>query len=92
MLRQEWYFKKIVTITEESVFIKDRKIERLRKEIDLLPPKCKEIFVLSKFEGMKYKEISEQLKISIKTVENQMSIALSKLRIELRKTKKDLKK
>ena len=73
-----------------SVFIKDRKTEHLRKEIDLLPSKCKEIFVLSKFEGMKYKEIATQLNISIKTVESQMSIALSKLRKELQKIKWDL--
>ena len=87
MLRQEWYFQKIVTITEENRFIKERKIEKLRKEIDQLPPKCKEIFVLSKFEGLKYREIGSKLNISIKTVENQMSIALFKLRKELRSVK-----
>jgi RNA polymerase sigma-70 factor (ECF subfamily) len=39
---------------------------------------------------MKYKEIATQLNISIKTVESQMSIALSKLRKELQKIKWDL--
>lgn len=57
--------------------------KELKKEIDraieLLPPKCKAIFVLSRFEGLKYKEIADHLDISPKTVENQMGIALKKL-------------
>lgn len=52
--------------------------------LDTLPPKCKTIFMLSRFEEMKYKEIAAHLDISIKTVENQMSIALSKLNGELK--------
>lgn len=87
MLKQEWYFQKIIEITEENVFIKERKIARLKKEIDLLPPKCKQIFVLSKLKNLKYQEIATKLNISIKTVENQMGIALSRLRKELRTAK-----
>lgn len=52
--------------------------------LDSLPPKCKSIFVLSRFEGMKNKEIAEHLGLSIKTVENQMTIALNKLNTELK--------
>ena len=52
--------------------------------LDNLPPKCKAIFVLSRFEGMKNKEIAEHLGVSIKTVENQMTIALSKLNSDLK--------
>jgi len=61
---------------------------QLEESIDLalnkLPPKCKAIFSLSRFEGMKYAEIAKHLDISIKTVENQMGIALEKLRNELK--------
>ena len=84
MLQQEWYFQKVVELSEESTFIKNRKLEKLKEEIDLLPPKCREIFVLSKFKGLKYKEISTKLNISIKTVENQIGIAFTKLRKEVR--------
>lgn len=56
----------------------------IHKALDELPPKCKAIFILSRFENMKNKEIAEQLDISIKTVENQMTIALSKLNNELK--------
>lgn len=48
--------------------------------IDGLPEKCRQIFVLSRFEDMSYKEIAESLEISSKTVENQISKALRVLR------------
>lgn len=51
--------------------------------IDSLPEKCKQIFELSRFENLKNKEVAEKLNISIKTVENQMSIALKKLNSSL---------
>ncbi|MEQ9426353.1 MAG: RNA polymerase sigma-70 factor [Cyclobacteriaceae bacterium] len=51
--------------------------------IDLLPKKCKIIFDLSRNAGLSYKEIAAELDISIKTVENQMVIALRKLRASL---------
>jgi len=55
----------------------------IEKAMSNLPPKCRAIFVLSRYEGMKYREIAEHLEISLKTVENQMGIALSKLREHL---------
>jgi RNA polymerase sigma-70 factor (ECF subfamily) len=54
--------------------------QSIEKALDLLPPKYRAIFVLSRHEGMKYREIAEYLEISVKTVENQMGIALCKLR------------
>lgn len=53
---------------------------KLDEAIQELPPKCRAIFVLCKMEGLRYKEIAEYLDISEKTVENQMGIALKKLR------------
>ena len=58
---------------------------KVREAIDKLPPKCRVIFILSKHEGKKYREIAEELNISIKTVENQMGIALKRLREDLKK-------
>ena len=54
--------------------------EVLDTAIDALPPRCREVFVLSRFEGMSYLEISRALDISPKTVENQISKALMLLR------------
>jgi RNA polymerase sigma-70 factor (ECF subfamily) len=51
--------------------------EQIRCVIDRLPDRCKEVFILSRFEGLKNREIAEKLKISIKAVENHISRALS---------------
>ena len=51
--------------------------------IESLPGRCKEIFKLNRYEELKYKEIAEELNISIKTVEVQMSKALKILRLGL---------
>ena len=50
------------------------------KALEELPPKRKEIFSLSRHEGLTNKQISERLQISVKTVENQMTAAISSLR------------
>lgn len=57
--------------------------ERIRQSIEALPIERRRIFVLSRYEGLKYKEIAEQLQISVKTVENQMGKALQFLREKL---------
>jgi RNA polymerase sigma-70 factor (ECF subfamily) len=56
----------------------------INESLEKLPAKCKTIFVLSRFEKMKNKEIAEHLDISVKTVENQMTIAIGKLNTELK--------
>lgn len=61
----------------------DEMRNRILNEIDNLPPRCSEIFKLSRFEGLKYQEIAEHLEISVKTVEVQMGKALKVLREKL---------
>jgi len=48
--------------------------------VDSLPERCKLIFSLSRFEDLSHKEIAEQLDISKKTIENQMTKALKTIR------------
>lgn len=61
--------------------------EELKQKIDTsiaeLPEKCREIFVLNRYENLKYQEIADKLQISVKTVETQMSKALQHMRIRL---------
>ena len=57
----------------------------IAKSIEELPEKRREIFRLSREEGLKYREIAEKLNISIKTVEAQMSLAIKSLRDILKK-------
>lgn len=69
--------------SEEMVFLR----HQLHKAIQQLKPKMQEIFRMNKFEGLTYKEIAEHLKISKRTVEDNMARAL-KLLYEQLKDKK----
>ncbi|MDE7473043.1 MAG: sigma-70 family RNA polymerase sigma factor [Muribaculaceae bacterium] len=53
---------------------------RIWKAIDNLPEKCREVFLMSKRDGLSNEEIAEELGISIKTVKNQMTKAFGRLR------------
>ncbi|RFS17025.1 RNA polymerase sigma-70 factor [Emticicia sp. C21] len=53
---------------------------KLEQAIETLPEQCRRIFRMSRFDGLKYKEIAAELAISEKTVENQMGKALKMLR------------
>jgi RNA polymerase sigma-70 factor (family 1) len=64
--------------------VRERQLARqIESEIQFLPPKMREIFVMSRREYKSYKEISEQLQISDKTVKKQVSNALQILRVRL---------
>lgn len=76
------------SIEEDEDLVKQRKIEIVKKSIEELPPRCQEIFKLSKYEGLKYAEISETLNISIKTVEAQMGKAFSYIRQQVKNNMK----
>ena len=56
----------------------------LSNAIDSLPEKCREIFIKSRLEGKKHKEIAFELNISTHTIEAQMNIALKKIRSQLK--------
>ncbi len=67
---------------EESVNLRELEVA-VEKVIIELPPKCREIFRMSRYQNMSIKEISQKLNISHKTVENQLTKALKHLRISL---------
>lgn len=50
--------------------------EQINIVLDSLPERCREIFIMSRFKGMKNREIAEKLKISTTTVEKHLSKAL----------------
>jgi RNA polymerase sigma-70 factor (ECF subfamily) len=68
--------------TEENIDYRESQ-KKLTTALQKLPPGCREVFILSRYEQMTYKEIAEQLDISIKTVENQILKALKILRESL---------
>lgn len=78
-LRNEAYLELI----DFDSSLKEDKIKSVNIIIDSLPDRCKQIFLMSKIEGLKYQEISDKLRISVKTVETQISKALKILRSKL---------
>lgn len=60
-------------------------IERIIADtLNKLPPQCRIVFNLSRFEEKKYKEIAEELNISVKAVEGHISKALKLFRVNLK--------
>ena len=64
----------------ENLLIARELAEKIEEAISQLPDKCEMIFRLVREEHMPYKEVAELLDLSPKTVENQMNIALRKLK------------
>lgn len=58
-------------------------MEQLKKALVKLPEKCRKVFLLSRYESLKYQEIADRMGISVKTVETHMGKALRHLRSEL---------
>lgn len=65
--------------TPEDLLIGHEAMQQIYIAINELPPQCRLIFKLVKEDGLKYREVATLLDISIKTVENQVGIALKKL-------------
>ena len=72
--------------TQDQLSYEDDRVESeefriaLYSCIDHLPDRCKEVLLLHRIKGLKQKEISEKLDVSIKTIKNQIWISLQKLR------------
>ena len=70
--------------TQDHDLIEEAELNaRINTAIEALPEKCREIFILCRFEELRYAEIAQRLDISVKTVEMQMGIALKKLKLKL---------
>ncbi len=71
-----------VTYSFDDVDVKQLQAD-IQTAVNELPEQMRRIFEMSRFEGLKYAQIAEQLHISIKTVETQIGRALVKLREKL---------
>lgn len=69
-------FYSLPLTSPENDEISDDILEQINKAIEQLPPKCKIVFTLAKVQGVKYKEISTILDISVKTINNHIANAL----------------
>jgi len=69
---------------ERSSLIEQELEDKLNEVLNNLPERCRQIFILSRFENKKNREIAEELDISVKAVEKQISKALSTIRTEMK--------
>jgi RNA polymerase sigma-70 factor (family 1) len=69
-----------VVFAAESRYLEKEMVQQINIALESLPEKCRQIFMMSRFEHLKYKDIANKLSLSPKTVERQISIALDKLR------------
>ncbi len=79
-LLEAWYEEQLRHTDDDDCFDIEIFYSKAQDAINTLPPKCKEIFLLSKKQKMSYKQIAYIKNISVKSVENQLGIALKKLR------------
>jgi RNA polymerase sigma-70 factor (family 1) len=70
-------------ICPESELISKELKSAIGRAVDHLPERCKLIFSLAKIEQLKYKEIAQILDISVKTIDNQLAIAMKKIGDEI---------
>ena len=82
--------EKMHHLTDDSAFSEIDLTKKIEESIQSLPDKRREIFRLSREEGLKYREIAEKLNISIKTVEAQMGLAIKNLRDKLKHFRSNL--
>lgn len=63
---EEYYIPSVQS--PDDKIISEEEMDEINRAIASLPPKCKEVFMLAKIEKIPYKEISEILNISVKTI------------------------
>ena len=67
-------------VEPEKLFLGRELAKELEKAVSSLPPRCQLIYRMIREDGLKYKEVAETLDISTKAVENQMLIAMKRIR------------
>lgn len=68
-----------VSYNPENLMITTEAVKKIEFAIQNLPLRCRLIFKLAKEDGLKYNDIAKLLNISVKTIDNQMAIALKKI-------------
>lgn len=69
--------------SEERVYEEQERLHAFLRALDELPPKCRTVFLLQRYEGMTYSAVAQQLGISVSMVEKHMMRALLHFDIRL---------
>jgi RNA polymerase sigma-70 factor (family 1) len=72
------------TVTPEELMITAEMYRKIQQQVEALPLRCKMIFKLIREDGLKYKEVSDILHISVNTIDVQMAIAVKKIAVALK--------
>jgi RNA polymerase sigma-70 factor (ECF subfamily) len=72
------------TVTPEELMITAEMYRKIQQQVEALPLRCKMIFKLIREDGLKYKEVSDILNISVNTIDVQMAIAVKKIAVALK--------
>ena len=70
-------------VSPEQIMITKEMLQKIKEALDSLPPRCKLIFKFVREDGLSYSEVAEILGLSIKTIDAQMVIAVSRIRAKL---------
>lgn len=70
----------VLEMMSDTALLVDELQSIIKTEIDNLPTRCREIFILSRIEGLTHAEIAERLSLSENTVSVQLGIALKRIR------------
>lgn len=90
----QWEFKKVADIdtipendlnrvledTPQTILQHDELFQKIENSITALPPQCQRVFLMSRFENKKNREIANELEIATKTVEAHIMKALTHMR------------
>jgi RNA polymerase sigma-70 factor (ECF subfamily) len=67
----------------QKILLLNELMNKIERSIDSFPPQCQKVFLMSRYEGKKYREIAAELQIRIKTVETHMLKAIATLKKSL---------
>lgn len=85
---QDKYSQLVAENSNEEYEDKESLLNRLENVLEMLPPQCKKVMLMSRFEKMKQQDIADQLNISVKTVKNHLTYGFAKMRGALADGKK----
>ncbi len=81
--KEQNFQAKLVSVFEQSPedhLINKEEAQKVENILELIPPRSRQIFIMHRYDGLKYKEIAKLLNISVNTVENHIVKAIQILR------------
>lgn len=78
-LLADFSFRDVSQDDPESLLISSELQKHIKATIESLPPRCRQIYEMIRVEGLRNKDVSEKLNISVNTIDVQLAIALKRM-------------